>query len=215
MPNEVPQILEKKDMPTARKLIAGLALALTAVSCSQDKSPTAPSDQSPPTAAPAVAGRADLLRNITASGPLFTEDAAGVLTATGNSVSGTLSITGMHLNQTTHKLEVNGTFTYINPKDGTTVVQTFENVAATLTGQGGPTQPTCSILTLDLGPLHLDLLGLVVDLAPVHLNITAQSGPGNLLGNLLCAVTHLLDQNPLSAALTNLLNQITTILQGL
>src|SRR6478736_2046724 len=29
-------------MPTARSLIAGLAVALTAVSCTQDKSPTAP-----------------------------------------------------------------------------------------------------------------------------------------------------------------------------
>ena len=70
---------------------------------------------------------------------------------------------------------------------------------------------TCGILDLTLGPLHLDLLGLVVDLNQVHLTITAEQGSGNLLGNLLCAVAGLLDNNPtggLLQAITNLLNQI-------
>lgn len=71
---------------------------------------------------------------------------------------------------------------------------------------------SCDILTLDLGPLNLDLLGLIVDLSPIHLDITAQPGSGNLLGNLLCAVAGLLD-NPgggggLLNAISNLLNQI-------
>ena len=43
------------------------------------------------------------------------------------------------------------------------------------------------VLHLVLGPLDLNLLGLVVHLNQVVLDITAQSGPGNLLGNLLCA----------------------------
>jgi hypothetical protein len=48
-----------------------------------------------------------------------------------------------------------------------------------------------------------------VHLDTVHLNITAQSGPGNLLGNLLCAVAGLLDQSPLNlGAILDLLNQI-------
>ena len=70
---------------------------------------------------------------------------------------------------------------------------------------------TCGILDLTLGPLHLDLLDLVVDLNQVHLTITAEQGSGNLLGNLLCAVAGLLDNNPtggLLQAITNLLNQI-------
>jgi hypothetical protein len=70
-------------------------------------------------------------------------------------------------------------------------------------------QATCDILHLDLGPLHLDLLGLVVDLNQIVLDITAESGAGNLLGNLLCAVTGLLD-NP--SGLANLLNQVLAIL---
>ncbi len=82
----------------------------------------------------------------------------------------------------------------------TTVV--LNNVAIPLSGT--PTA-SCQILTLTLGPLHLDLLGLVIDLNQINLNITAQPGPGNLLGNLLCDVANLLN-NP--GGLANLLNQI-------
>jgi hypothetical protein len=74
---------------------------------------------------------------------------------------------------------------------------------------------TCDILSLVLGPLHLDLLGLVVDLNQVVLNITAESGAGNLLGNLLCAVAGLLDNSGPLTAIANLLNQILGILNGL
>ncbi len=76
------------------------------------------------------------------------------------------------------------------------------------------TQQACGILDLTLGPLHLDLLGLVVDLNAVHLVITAEPGPGNLLGNLLCAVAGLLDGggpgglNGLLQSIVNLLNEI-------
>lgn len=71
----------------------------------------------------------------------------------------------------------------------------------------------CPVLNLVLGPLHLNLLGLVVDLNQVVLNVVAQSGAGQLLGNLLCAVAGLLDpgNGPLSGLLLqlgNLLNQI-------
>lgn len=59
--------------------------------------------------------------------------------------------------------------------------------------QQSPT--SCKILDLDIGRIHLDLLGLVVDLAPIHLDVTAVPGAGNLLGNLLCAVAGLLDPN--------------------
>jgi len=48
----------------------------------------------------------------------------------------------------------------------------------------------------------------MVHLNQVVLDITAQSGPGNLLGNLLCAVAHLLDSNASVTALANLLNSI-------
>jgi hypothetical protein len=71
------------------------------------------------------------------------------------------------------------------------------------------TQATCDILHLDLGPLSLDLLGLQVDLSRIVLDITAEAGPGNLLGNLLCGVAGLLD-NP--SGLASLLNRILAII---
>jgi hypothetical protein len=75
---------------------------------------------------------------------------------------------------------------------------------------------TCSILHLVLGPLDLNLLGLTVHLNRVVLDITAQSGSGNLLGNLLCAVAHLLDGTSPTLTdllrLSSLLNRIIGIL---
>jgi hypothetical protein len=71
----------------------------------------------------------------------------------------------------------------------------------------------CPVLNLVLGPLHLNLLGLHVDLNQVVLDITAQSGPGNLLGNLLCSVAGLLDNPALpTQQLTGLLNILQQLL---
>ena len=79
-------------------------------------------------------------------------------------------------------------------------------------------QAACNILHLVLGPLDLNLLGLAVHLDKVVLDITANSGSGNLLGNLLCAVAHLLDNSGLSLTqllnLSSLLSRITGILTG-
>ena len=84
-----------------------------------------------------------------------------------------------------------------------------ESVVKLITLPVGIGQATCEILHLDLGPLSLDLLGLQVDLSRIVLDITAQTGAGKLLGNLLCAVAGLLD-NP--SALARLLNDILAIL---
>jgi hypothetical protein len=75
-------------------------------------------------------------------------------------------------------------------------------VAVPITGNG-----SCSILHLTLGPLDLNLLGLQVHLNQVVLDITAQAGPGNLLGNLLCSVADLFNGGALSH-LANVLNQL-------
>jgi hypothetical protein len=47
---------------------------------------------------------------------------------------------------------------------------------------------------------------------PINLNIVAQSGPGNLLGNLLCGVTNLLNGG---GALQTIANDLNQILAGL
>lgn len=75
---------------------------------------------------------------------------------------------------------------------------------------------TCDILHLNLGPLDLDLLGLQVHLDEVVLDITAKQGPGNLLGNLLCAIAGLLDNTGGAGGALNgivaLLNRILSLL---
>jgi len=82
-----------------------------------------------------------------------------------------------------------------------------------------PEPTTCPILHLELGPLDLDLLGLRVHLDRVVLDVTAVPGPGNLLGNLLCAIAGLLDGVDLGGVLGNLLQQLLDalirLLQGL
>lgn len=83
------------------------------------------------------------------------------------------------------------------------------------TGSPAGVAATCPVLNLTLGPLHLNLLGLQVNLNQVVLNITAQSGPGNLLGNLLCSVAGLLNQGSvLSSDVSGLLNIVEQLLNN-
>jgi hypothetical protein len=125
-------------------------------------------------------------------------------TSTGATLTGTLNITSVQL--------VNGVATIVGTLSGTitnaagTVIATLTNVPVQLPILATSTG-TCQILHLELGPLDLNLLGLMVHLDKVVLDITAQSGPGNLLGNLLCAIAHLLD-NTGSNALVVLLNNL-------
>ena len=74
----------------------------------------------------------------------------------------------------------------------------------------------CEILHLELGPIDLNLLGLVVHVDRIVVDITAQPGPGNLLGNLLCAIAGLLDQPgaPLNI-IQDLLNSLLDLLRFL
>jgi hypothetical protein len=99
---------------------------------------------------------------------------------------------------------LSGTYTSIL---GTVTTITDQIIRLPLTGASG----SCQILHLELGPVDLDLLGLQIHLDKVVLDITAQSGEGKLLGNLLCAVAGLLDGGS-SSALTRLLNQILGVL---
>jgi hypothetical protein len=112
---------------------------------------------------------------------------------TASVVGGAVQVTGT----------ISGTITDLAGNTTTVVAQTFTAIL-----QGA----SCEILELDLGPLHLDLLGLVIDLAPVHLDITAEPGPGNLLGNLLCAVAGLLDRDGPLTVISNLLNRLFALL---
>lgn len=88
----------------------------------------------------------------------------------------------------------------------------YVTVPALLTTAEGSDAPQvrCPILHLTLGPLDLNLLGLTVHLDRVVLDITAVGAPGNLLGNLLCAIAHLLDGGPLSQII-DLLNRVVDL----
>ena len=142
----------------------------------------------------------------------------------------TAAVTGTHVDATTGAVlgTVAGTFDVQKFVAQNGTLQAVGSLSATITdATGAVTSGTqqvslpvdlaqatgsCQILDLVLGPLDLNLLGLVVHLDTVHLNITAQQGPGNLLGNLLCAVAGLLNgPTGLNAILTQiaaLLNQL-------
>jgi len=113
---------------------------------------------------------------------------------------------------TTAANDVTGTFSQLTTiLNKPSVLSGLNNVLAretshagspTVTGAGTTTQ----ILNLSIAPVDLDVLGLEVKLdncdnGPVTVAVGAVSGPGNLLGNLLSSVAHLLDSpgNPANA----------------
>jgi len=150
-----------------------------------------------------TAGAAPPTKTQSLSVPIAAPTSAGAL-------NGVFAITSFAINSA-GQLVANGTFTGTLTDANGVVSNVVDTVSSVITPAA--TTAGCQILDLTLGPLHLDLLGLVVDLNQVHLNITAQPGPGNLLGNLLCAVTHLLDNTGApTAGLQNLLNRLNALL---
>lgn len=113
--------------------------------------------------------------------------------------NGQLTVTGLVQGTLT---DLAGVATPVSQTVTTTAAAAPTTNAATATGGG------CDIVNLVLGPLHLDVLGLNVDLNQVVLDIVAQSGAGKLVGNLLCAVTGLLDGGNGLSGLANLLNRL-------
>ncbi len=139
--------------------------------------------------AAAQGGGSSLLKNIDVTGTL----------SDGGSFDGTMNITKLDVTNGGDSLTVGGVLKgTATTADGTTrrVTQQFSITGALQDILGVITpdsQQECPILTLDLGPINLDVLGLQVDLSRVELDITAVAGQGNLLGNLLCAVANLLN----------------------
>jgi len=88
--------------------------------------------------------------------------------------------------------------------------------AATAAAAAAAPSTTTNILNLHLNPIHLNLLGLNVDTSAICLDVTATSGPGNLLGNLLTSLSHLLDNNGNNLhAISVLERNILRVLTGL
>ncbi len=149
----------------------------------------------------------------------------GHVADSGKKVFGTMKVMKFRTNAAGDKLKVVGEISgrlvnangnVINRFEDKRVVMPVQNIGVdgqtTSTFDASANAATCDILTLTLGPLDLDLLGLQIHLNRVVLTIKAQSGPGNLLGNLLCAIAGLLDPNPLPA---NILRSIADILNAI
>jgi hypothetical protein len=143
----------------------------------------------------------------------------------------TVPITGTSIDPTTGDTftSFTGTFTAQQFKASDGQITVLGTVAGTVTNALGQTIGTvtqqvtvpvsasgdCQILHLELGPLDLDLLGLQVHLDRVVLDITAQQGPGNLLGNLLCAIAGLLDGGISLNTIASQLNVLVDVLKQL
>ena len=166
-----------------RVLIALTAAALTALV-------SAPGGQ-------AARGTSDVFRDLPVAGKV----------AGGGTVQGVMEVQRFAVQQ--KRLVAQGVLDgQLRDQNGTVRPVTDQTVTVPVAQLRG----TCRILHLVLGPLDLDLLGLEVHLNRVVLDIVARRGPGRLLGNLLCAVAHLLDP-PRPRALANRLNQILRISQ--
>jgi len=130
--------------------------------------------------------------------------------ATGGTFNGVLNIT--RFTQQNGALAAVGTLVGTVTTAGGAVSAIVQNVVIPILN---PPTATCDILHLELGPLDLNLLGLVVHLDKVVLDINAEAGPGNLLGNLLCSVAHLLDGGNLNALIDSLNQLVNALLGGL
>ena len=85
------------------------------------------------------------------------------------------------------------------------------------------TATTTPVLNLAVAPVHLNLLGALVDTSPIHLTITAHSGDGLVLGNVVTDLANLfnpplpstLNLDDINSRLQNLLNELNAQLPGI
>jgi len=78
-----------------------------------------------------------------------------------------------------------------------------------------PTPGGCQVLDLVLQPIELNLLGLRVATSRIEVLIEAIPGAGNLLGNLLCGITGILDPRAATPASPSQLTQVLNALLAL
>ncbi len=77
------------------------------------------------------------------------------------------------------------------------------------------TAPTANtLLTLNLNPLDINLLGLRVQTNQIQVTVSAQPGQGELLGNVLTDASNLLNLQGVNNALNNVLGSVVTLLNS-
>ena len=79
---------------------------------------------------------------------------------------------------------------------------------------GGTTSAYGPLITLNLNPLDLNLLGLEVKTNQIKVTVSAQPGKGELLGNLLTDVPASLNLQGVNTALNNVLGSVVTLLNS-
>lgn len=152
------------------------------------------------------------LRNLAVTGLAGTNPFSGGLTITALALrDGGLVASGV-VRGVTAGQRINQSFTDVPVQLVSAAAVTSAAAPAVL----DPDEPfVCDILFLDLGPLNLNLLGLQLDLAEVILDVDALAGAGNLLGNLLCAVTGLLNILDLGALVQGILESLLGAINNL
>jgi hypothetical protein len=92
---------------------------------------------------------------------------------------------------------------------------TTSNLLDVTTGLSPTATSQTRVLTLTLPPLDLNLLGVEVKTAePITVTLTAERGDGLLLGNVLTAVSSLLNLQGVGNALNNVLSTTVTLLNN-
>ena len=71
-----------------------------------------------------------------------------------------------------------------------------------------------ALVTLNLNPLDINLLGVEIQTSPITVTVSAQSGDGLLLGNTLTLASHLVNLPAVSDALNNVLGNVVTLLNS-
>jgi hypothetical protein len=160
---------------------------------------------------PATVGTAEAKPN--KGNGLLIENATGAWEAPASNADGTLTadilIQRLRINPQSRTLIVEGLISSTGGGVVPTITSQAFSAPATLTGSSA----VCQILNLDIGAIHLNLLGLVVDIAPISIDITANPF-GGLLGQLLCSLANLLSGTGPLGQIQSILAQINQILRS-
>jgi len=192
-------MLSRRWGPLGLAVLLALSIPVSTMAATGHSTQTAAGAQAAPAALALTTRATNTFSNLPITGT----------TATGGTFRGLLDVTNFKI--------VNGALVAVGSLTGT-VRNAAGGIVGTVVGQAvklpvkAGSASTCDILHLKLGPLDLNLLGLMVHLNRVVLDITADAGPGNLLGNLLCAVAHLLDAGGNTTVLRDLLRSILAVL---
>ncbi len=73
----------------------------------------------------------------------------------------------------------------------------------------GPT-----LVTLNLDPLNINLLGLQIETSPITVTVSVNTGDGQLLGNLLTVVANLVNLDGVNAAVNNVLDNVVSLVNA-